>query len=167
MCIQSSCTIVYNLALDRGRRSLHGEIEICLSLPSPYGEGNTNKIIPFFVGTGVLDSPLFVNIGRTLFVQKIKIMNTLKTAVGGFSRPTCFYIREKANNFLIAKRFFLKTPFRKFFGARPFLSRKGRTRPPRPYLPTLNRFLQRGQITVCLPLALGRRSTALQWGHFL
>ena len=29
-------------------------------------------------------------------------------------------------------------------------------------IPTLNRFLQRGQITVCLPLALGRRSTALQ-----
>ena len=72
----------------RGRRSLHGEIEICL--PSPYGESNTNKIIPFFVGTGVLDSPLFVNIGRTLFVQKIKIMNTLKTAVGGFSVQPVF-----------------------------------------------------------------------------
>ena len=27
MCIQSSCTIVYNLALDRGRRSLQGEWE--------------------------------------------------------------------------------------------------------------------------------------------
>ena len=52
----------------RGRRSLHGEIEICLSLPSPYGEGNTNKIIPFFVGTGVLDSPLFINIGRVYII---------------------------------------------------------------------------------------------------
>ncbi len=113
----------------RGRRSLHGEIEICLSLPSPYGEGNTNKIIPFFVGTGVLDSPLFINIGHNLFIQKIKIINTHKTAVGGFSRPTCFYLREKPNPFFISKRFFLKTPFRKFFGARPFLSTKGRTHP--------------------------------------
>ena len=54
MCIQSSCTIVYNLAVDRGRRSLHTEDRRAVEDVSPYRRTDCVVLVD-----GVLNIALF------------------------------------------------------------------------------------------------------------